>query len=320
MNVMKKIQLPILIVCGVMLCSCSDEPKSVVRMIDNPTDNEIVVAIDGKELAIPANSNTTYTFEYGKHNLAYNNESLDFIVKPARFPNDGFINPTQSNYMFHTYIYATENTSDEDYDKLYEKSLRKVSIIINGVEEEVELPVKVINDVFIEREDNTWDYSINQEAPNELPKKFKTKKDIQLPRIKVYREKDYITLLKNEFFESNEDPETGFEVSFPNKPVKFAEIEQYVFPKINLGGIECDAGKKYLADTLDNWKQLFTLNGDDFASKYKKLGGEEGINSLRKSDELCPKEIDPNMTYYQAYGPFEKFLNFTQDTNIYIIK
>ena len=69
MNMMKIIQYFLLLACGVTLCSCSSGPTSVVRVIDNPTANEIVIAIDGKELAIPANSKTKYTFEYGKHNL-----------------------------------------------------------------------------------------------------------------------------------------------------------------------------------------------------------------------------------------------------------
>ncbi|WP_295841160.1 hypothetical protein [uncultured Apibacter sp.] len=319
---MKIIQYFLLLACGVTLCSCSSGPTSVVRVIDNPTANEIVIAIDGKELAIPANSKTKYTFEYGKHNLAYNNESFDFVVKPAKFSGKGFINPTQSNYMLHTIVYSTDNTSEEDYKKFYEETLHKIPIIFNGEEEEVELPVKVVNDIFIEDEHNKFDYSIDQKMPKEIHENIYKNQTYQDSRTKVYREKEYINFLKNEYSEFLNDEGGKLEISFPNKPIKLAEINQYAFPTINLEKIECDAGKKYLAETLDNWKQLYTLKGSDFASKYEELGGDKsnGNRPFARYKELCPKDTDRGNTDVQTVLQLDNFIRDTRDIHFYIIK
>lgn len=309
---MKKIQYSALFACGFTLCSCFGGSTSVERVIDNPTANEIVIAIDGKELVIPANSKTSYTFEYGKHSLAYNNQTINFVVKPAKFSGSGFINPTQSNYMFHTFIYATDNTTDEAYDKMYEKTLNKVTVILNGKKEEIEYPVKVVNDVFIEDEHNRWDYNIDEEMPEEVSERINSNQAYQVRKTKVYRQHEYMNYLKEDGLEDD--------ISFPNEPVKLTEIDQYVFPTINLDGIKCEPGKKYLAETLDNWQQLFTLKGNDFASKYEELGGDKGRVELRNSQKLCPKEVDPEQTYYPAFRQLDQILDQTRDIHFYIIK
>ena len=262
---MKKIKYSLILACSITLCSCFNGPTSQVRLIDNPTANEIKLVIDGKDVVIPANSNIKYTFEYGKHNLAYNNESFDIVVKPVKFDGTGIINPTQSNYMLHTFIYATDNTSDETFDKLYEKTLNKVDVIIDGEQVQIELPVKVVNDFFIEDEDNRWDYSIDEKIPDEISEKLNKNQSYQARKIKMYRESEYLKFLKEDWLEEED------EVSFPNKPKKLSEINQYVFPKLDLESITCNEGKKYLHDTLDKCQKLFTLTGSDFDSKYEGL-------------------------------------------------
>ncbi|OCG41791.1 hypothetical protein A9G25_03355 [Gilliamella sp. Bif1-4] len=62
------------------------------------------MTIDGSELTIPARYGVNYTLEYGKHTMLYNNDSLNFIVKPAKFGESGFINPIQSNCFLYTVI------------------------------------------------------------------------------------------------------------------------------------------------------------------------------------------------------------------------
>ncbi|WLT05663.1 hypothetical protein [Gilliamella apis] len=309
---MKNLKYSLILACSIMLCSCFNGPTSQVRLIDNPTANEIKLVIDGKDVVIPANSNIKYTFEYGKHNLAYNNESIEFFVKPVKFNGRGFINPTQSNYMLHTFIYATDNTSDETYDKLYEKSLNKVEVILDGEQVEVELPVKVVNNFFIEDRDNRWDYSIDENIPDEITENINKNQSYQSRKIKMYRESEYLKFLKEDGIED--------EISFPNKPKKLSEINQYVFPKLDLESITCDEGKKYLQDTLDKWQQLFTLTGSDVASKYEGLGGYDGMHALLGSKKLCPNEKDPEQTYSKAIRPLDDALTKGRDIYFFVIK
>ena len=312
MDVMKSLKYSFILACSITLCSCFNGPTSQVRLIDNPTANEIKLVIDGKDVVIPANSNIKYTFEYGKHNLAYNNESIDFVVKPVKFNGRGFINPTQSNYMLHTFIYATDNTSDETYDKLYEKSLNKVEVILDGEQVEVELPVKVVNNFFIEDRDNRWDYSIDENIPDEITENINKNQSYQSRKIKMYRESEYLKFLKEDGIED--------EISFPNKPKKLSEINQYVFPKLDLESITCDEGKKYLQDTLDKWQQLFTLTGSDVASKYEGFGGYDGMHALLGSKKLCPNEKDPEQTYSKAIRPLNDALTKGRDIYFFVIK
>ncbi|TSJ91925.1 hypothetical protein FPQ14_01260 [Gilliamella apicola] len=314
---MKIFKYSLFLLCSLSSVGCfesSTTGKSVKRLIDNPTDKEIKVAIDGNELAIPAKSGVEYEFEYGKHNIAYNNESFEIVVKPVKFNGHGFINPTQSNYMLHTFIYATENTSDETYDKLYEESLNKVEVILNGEQVEVELPVKVVNDFFIEDKDNNWDYSIGQKIPKKVTENINNNQSYQLDIIKIYRESAYLKFLKKDWLEKDD------EISFLNKPKKLSEINQYVFPKLDLESIRCDEGKKYLLDTLDKWQQLFTLTGSDFASKYEGLGGYDGMHALLDSKKLCPEDKDPEQTYFKAIRPLDDALTNGRDMYFFIIK
>ena len=311
---MKSLKYSFILACSITLCSCFNGPTSQVRLIDNPTANEIKLVIDGKDVVIPANSKIKYTFEYGKHNLAYNNESFDIVVKPVKFDGTGIINPTQSNYMLHTFIYATDNTSDETFDKLYEKTINKVDVIIDGEQLQIELPVKVVNDFFIEDEDNRWDYSIDEKIPDEISEKLNKNQSYQARKIKMYRESEYLKFLKEDWLEEED------EVSFPNKPKKLSEINQYVFPKLDLESITCNEGKKYLQDTLDKWQQLFTLTGSDFDSKYEGLGGYDGMLALRDSKKLCPNEKDPEQTYSKAISPLDQALTKGRDIYFFIVK
>lgn len=312
MNVMKSLKYPLILACSITLCSCFNGPTSEVRPIDNPTNNEIKLVIDGKEIAIPANTRINHTFEYGKHNIAYNNESFEIVVKPVKFNGHGFINPTQSNYILHTFIYATDNTSDETYDKLYEKTLNKIEVNLNGQQVEVELPIKVVNDFFIEDQDNRWDYFIDENMPDEVTENINKNQSYQVHKVKMYREKEYLKFLKDDGYED--------EISFLNKPKKLSEINQYVFPKLDLESIRCDEGKKYLLDTLDKWQQLFTLTGSDFASKYEGLGGYDGMHALLDSKKLCPEDKDPEQTYSKAIRPLDDALTNGRDMYFFIIK
>ena len=309
---MKSLKYSLILACSITLCSCFNGPTSEVRPIDNPTNNEIKLVIDGKEIAIPPNTRINHTFEYGKHNIAYNNESFEIVVKPVKFNGHGFINPTQSNYILHTFIYATDNTSDETYDKLYEKTLNKIEVNLNGQQVEVELPIKVVNDFFIEDRDNRWDYFIDENMPDEVTENINKNQSYQVHKVKMYREKEYLKFLKDDGYED--------EISFLNKPKKLSEINQYVFPKLDLESIRCDEGKKYLLDTLDKWQQLFTLTGSDFASKYEGLGGYDGMHALLGSKKLCPEDKDPEQTYSKAIRPLDDALTKGRDMYFFIIK
>ncbi len=120
-NTLKNIKYTLLVTWCLSLVGCF-ESSLLDRWIDNPAINEIKLTIDGNELTIPAQSGIEYKFDYGKHTLTYNNDSLNFIVKPAKFGTTSFINSTQSNYFINTVVYSTSNVSQESMIKFHKKS------------------------------------------------------------------------------------------------------------------------------------------------------------------------------------------------------
>ena len=176
------------------------ESSSLDCWIDNPAINEIKLTIDGNELTIPAQSGIEYKFDYGKHTLTYNNDSLNFIVKPAKFGTISFINPTQSNYFINTVVYSTSNVSQEEYDKISKKELKNLSVMVDGEQAEIELPTVEINDVFIDRMDTKWDYSFDEPFPEELSQELNLPKGSYYydNKRKLFREGDFLDYLKND--------------------------------------------------------------------------------------------------------------------------
>ncbi|MWN31429.1 MULTISPECIES: hypothetical protein [unclassified Gilliamella] len=312
---MKKIKYSLLLTFSLTLIGCS-EPSSIERWIDNPTNNEIKVTIDGNELTIPAKSGVNYTFEYGKHTLSYNNDDFNFVAKPAKFGEPGIINPTQSNYFIHTIIYSTSDMNDEQYDEILRKDrqFHNIPIIVHGEETEIELPTKLVNDVLIEKSDNRWTYFYDQPFPEEITQDLKLRKNQTYHETfkKLYRESDFIEYLKEDFDQ--------VEISFPYHPKKFSEINQYVIPNVDLNSIKCKEGRQYMEGLLNDWNHLITLKGSDFAKSYDNLASSDAIHKIYETKSLCTKENDPEQTYSKALTQFVDAIRNTRDINFYVIK
>lgn len=311
-NAMKKIKYSLLLVCSITLVGCfgsdTTSSSSVDRMIDNPTPNEIKVIIDGNELTIPAKSSVNYTFEYGKHTLSYGNQSLNFIAKPSTTNSSGLINPTQSNYYLLTTFYTTSNVSDETYDKLIAKYLNSVPVIIKGEQQELELPVKVINDVFIERQKDFWDYSVDEPYPDEVT--LRGKGQFQSRKIKLFREDGFIEALKAEGLNEK--------VDFINEHPKFSELKKYTIPNIQLDAITCKKGREFVETQLNDWNKLFTLTGKDLALLYKQLTSSETFHTKHAIITECTKAGDSNQSYQFATRELEEAFDETNQLNFFI--
>jgi hypothetical protein len=309
---MKKIKYSLLLACTITLVGCYDSgsfsSSSIDRMIDNPTAKEIKVTIDGKELVIPAKSKVNYTFEYGKHTLTYGDQSLNFIAKPSDFNNSGLINPTQSNYYLFTTFYTTANVSDEAYNRLIASRLNEVPVMINGELHQIELPVKVINDVFIERDQNSWDYFVDQPYPDEVT--LRGKGQYQSQRIKLFREDDFITYLKSDGLED--------EIKFLNQPPKFSALKRYTLPNIQLNTIVCEEGRAFLENNLNDWNKFFTSTGKDLDSIYKQLTSNKTFQTKHEIIGKCSREKDPDQSFQQATRVLELDFEPTKRVNFFI--
>jgi hypothetical protein len=196
MNEMKKIKYTLLLICSLMLVGCF-EKTSIEHWIDNPTTSDIKVVIDGNELAIPANSGVNYKFEFGQHNLSYNNDTVNFTVDSSQ--SFAIINPTLSNYVIYRIEYKKDSVLGGVSDIISiaagkkDEDDYKTSIIINGELVEIEAPFKAINDLFINKEQYKWDYFLDDPVPDSVKlRKFKSKSI----KMKIFRENDFFKFLK----------------------------------------------------------------------------------------------------------------------------
>lgn len=303
---MRKIKYFSILICSLLLLGCSDD--AIERWIDNPTTNDIKVVIDGEVLTIPAKSGINYTFEYGKHTLSYNNDSFNFIVKPSSFNNSGFVNPTQSNYILYTIFYTDEAISDDKYHELISKDLHLVPVILNGKEYEMELSVKIINDVFIERRKNFWDYSIDDALPEHVT--LHGEKQSPSKKIKLYREDEFVEFLTADGLD--------MAMSFPYHPKKFDQLHQYVIPNIQLDEIKCDKGRAFIKEQLANWHSLFVSKGADFVKTYEKLTSNQTFQTAHAIIRACTKEKDKNQTYKKTVKLLESTFGETKQINFIV--
>ena len=285
---MKKIIYSLLLVCSIFLVGCfesSTTGNSIIRLIDNPTDKEIKVAIDGNELVIPAKSSVNHTFEYyGKHQLTYNGQSLNFIVKPTKSYNDGFINPTQSNYYMYQAYYSTKGQTRKNE---MIKNVKTFQVTINGEPWDIELPVKIINDVFIERYYGkygvAWSYGINDKLPEQIS--FEKSTSSAPIRYKLFREADFIEYLAK----TDEELKT---LQFPNQPKKYADLTKHIVPNINIADIKCDEGREFVKQHLADWNNLFTLKGDEFTKLHSQIISSDTYKKSSNIYDKCIKEKD----------------------------
>lgn len=306
---MKKIQYTLLLTCSLGLVGCFDsnplESGSVDRWIDNPTANEIKVSIDGKELIIPAKSGINYTFDYGKHSLSYNNQTINFMAKPAIVSNSGFINPTQSNYILLT-TYYTNN--QQVYEKMIASKLKNVPIIINGEQTEIELPINVVNDVFIERNKTPWDYSIDEALPDSVT--VKGENQYQSQRRKLYRE--------DEFLKTLDIPENE-KVSFPYQPKNFADLPKVVMPTISLDSITCKKGREFVDTQVKDWNKFFNSTGKELANVYNQLTSSETFQTKHAILSECSTNgEDKNRTYATEIDKIDETVKPQEQVNLFI--
>ena len=103
--------------------------------------------------------------------MTYNGQLLNFLAKLTTSHNTGFINPIQFNYYMYRTYYKNNQTN---YESLIKEHFKTFEVTINGESHEIELPIKIINDVFIERNDDRyeeeWNYGINDKLLNENKK------------------------------------------------------------------------------------------------------------------------------------------------------
>lgn len=306
--------------------SCTS--SSVEHWIDNPTDKEITINIDGADVTIPAKSGINHLFEYGKHTLSYNGSSVNFMVKPSKMK--CFINPTQSNYIFYKNMYINEDDerATESYMDWLEKQISsETQIILNDSLQTLSLPFQVVNDLFIEKTNYNWDYYLDEDIPASVVLKnaVVTRRNrslandpnyqagkFQTVKSKIFREADFFGYLK----------ESGIEdkITFPQNAVKLSELPKVEMPEIDVNKIACPKGRESVELALEHWNKWLTLSGGDFAKEYDDYIGVIWQKILPQSlENECYKEHGGDITYKQASGEVKGVINELYNVSFFII-
>ena len=307
--------------------SCTTK-SSAEHWIDNPTDKEIVINIDGTDITIPAQSGINYNFEFGKHTLTYNGSSVNFMAKPPMMA--CIINPTQSNYIFYKNMYVNE--ADERATESYMAWLKKqisseTTIILNDSLQTMPLPFQIVNDLFIEEINYNWDYYLEETIPANvvLRDALVTKRNrsladdpnyqagkFQTVKSKIFRETEFLDYLKESGVEDN--------IQFPKNIVRYEELPKVKMATINLDSIACPPGKEAVELALEHWDRLLTLKGTDFAKEYEIVSNLRH-NVLTQSLEIrCEKEYDGDYSAKAAMTKVMKVTSSLSYLNFFIVE
>ncbi len=169
-------------------CHTASEESTETFWIDNPTDEAITLKIDQHTLSLPPQSGSTFRLAAGKHQLTFNNEKREFMVKPRKGAlyqkfsafkarNDqaaapiAIINPTQSEYLIYALPYQDEAHSlkEESVSKAMEAYLSEFIIEDEAGNRSIEkLPLFPTNALFIDAAEFKWDYGLEEALPESL--------------------------------------------------------------------------------------------------------------------------------------------------------
>lgn len=308
----KKILLMVLIILGLNI-SCSNtyrlQPKWEYQ-VDNPLSTDITIKVDNSKYKIPAKSTLPIKLSQGKHTLTYNGSSVNFVTKVNSNKNVTIMNPTLSNYMIYSIIYVkkeAKNNSVSEYAPLYNNEYQ---LDKGGV---VELPVKVLNSLFIDRANYHWTYGLDEEMKAKVdPSASPKERALILYRIeptKLYREEDYIKEFSKEW--------PAYWPKFPVNSKPLSEQTPYIFPTLSLI-TDCDVKVK---EYEGKWNKIIA-NPSDVFHDVEKLSHDVASAVVDESGDINKKYSIRryNTDFKTAKDELNKEIKYLTNASSFIVK
>ena len=179
---MKKKQLfTLALICSLVAFIMSSCSGGAMYYIDNPTNKEITVTIDGKSTKLTPNEfkKMDGSLKLGKHTMKVDdgNEIAFDIDK-----NHVILNPTLSTYIIVLQEYGTGIASDDDY----------TTITLDGEEYEGPFPI-VTSDPFI------YSGDLNLLIDKTFKEEIYTSKSGTVTMRKIFRKSDFIKFYEEEY-------------------------------------------------------------------------------------------------------------------------
>ena len=152
---MKFFKNPILLLL-ILLSSCTTKV-----LIDNPTDLDITVSVDGKDYMVAAYESQSVDLKKATVNVtSKDEEGNEFMNEDVEITGEGVLNATNSTYVIWNDIYC----SPEDYERLKVNLDLKDIVIVNEKEYE-EIDFTVLEDAFIPK---NWNYGLDEIFPDSV--------------------------------------------------------------------------------------------------------------------------------------------------------
>ncbi|MGG5507250.1 MULTISPECIES: hypothetical protein [unclassified Myroides] len=285
---MKKIiQISLLILSG-LVSSCDSGTASY--WMDNPTNETISVYIDEQMYEIPPQTKIAVDLDFGKHQLKYNDQTLNFHNGGRVNKSQAIINPTQSNYVFYKRLYIDKNDA-RSTDEFVEWAMRTQSdslrFVVNDTLMTLFVPFQVSNKVFISKTDFNWKYNIDEPMPNQvdLSSPIVTRRNRQLlddPNYqagrfqetvyKIYREQDFLDFVH----EVSED-----KIAFLLDKQPYAALPKATITLTKDKEVKDEAYRKEIDDHLKEFEKWLTMKGSKSTTGFKDFFFSQKLNELR---------------------------------------
>ncbi len=192
-----KMKHTILYTLGVLLFlsiqySCSSDVSAV---IDNPTDADLTVILDGKtNITIPANSSKNHIFTPGDHKMKVESTGAEYNFGLGSNMSGAILNPTKSGYI----VMETSYAASDIYQKAAEAAMKKGNIYLSALGMSIDGPYSKDSTFVIPR---YWDYGVDENFPEQISISADASYSIQS---KVYREADFMKELFGALFSNPE--------------------------------------------------------------------------------------------------------------------
>ncbi|MBB1139964.1 hypothetical protein [Myroides sp. WP-1] len=285
---MKKIiQFSLLVLSG-LVSSCDSGTASY--WMDNPTKETISVYIDEQVYEIPPQTKIAIDLEFGKHQMKYNDQVLNFHNGGRVNKSQAIINPTQSNYVFYKRLYIDQNDA-RSTDEFVEWAMRTQSdslrLVVNDTVMTLFVPFQVSNKIFISKTDFDWKYNIDEPMPNQvdLSSPIVTRRNRQLlddPNYqagrfqetvyKIYREQDFLDFVH----EVSED-----RISFLLDKKPYAALPKTTITLTKDKEVEDETYRQAMDDHLKEFEKWLTMKGSKSTTGFKEFFFSQKLNGLR---------------------------------------
>lgn len=288
----------------VIMSACDGVGPGWEYLVDNPLSNDITINIDGKDYVIPAKTTETVKLKQGKHTLSYDGSSVNFVTKVNSNKSATLMNPTLSNYMLHANIYIKEG-SRHNGEKLYQQNTREYNSDM-GI---VRLPVKVVNDLFMDKTHHHWSFFLDQEAKEKVSSTAPSK---QVVFRKLYRQDDYM----NEFAE-----ELPSGVVFPVNSKALSEQPAYRFPTESLMS-DCQAANDEAKVFEDRWNTMIATPSNIFQD-VAALSYDFTAEVWGKLKKECGTQFNPGLDetkFNEALDKWRAEMSYLTDASTFIVE